>query len=576
MAKDLLDESEIDWDNSDDTISGDEIEWADEEKSPYEEIFAEVDAEQTPPPLVGQPTPQGGSFLKDRLEDANAYLTGVGDQMTFDTSDELAAGLEKGIAKFLPESLGGMSKEAYDAVYGNRSIEDLAGAHREQKAALAKENPVAYGGGRLTGAVSQAALLRKVAPTGLASKLDTIPGLALEGAATGGLTALGGAEGSLEERLPSATKGALIGGGLGLGAGAIGRGLQKGTSYLADDVFPKLRDYFGLKTFGGTAKELGAAYTKKDVPRIVQEASKRGLLSPKLNFEDLVSEVGKRVNDVGGEIGSLLQKGDKAVASAPVNVARQISPTAGKLLKELEDDLTARLGNVSSQPYLKTVINDVQERLLSMPANQPVSLETMRQLKTALGQKGYGLRLSDSAAQEAFQTAERTVADRLSKSIGLLDEKGLLPNAKDSIKSLNQQFGDLATLKSISRNELGRRQGRLPVGLMEMGGALYGGLGSNKESVWDRGLDAIKFGVLAGGVRRYGNVTAYQGMSTLQKVLASGSKSMGPYSGVLKAAAAKGPTDLAVANFVLADKDPEYRRRYEEAQKEMDKDAGND
>jgi hypothetical protein len=42
---------------------------------------------------------------------------------------------------------------------------------------------------------------------------------------------------------------------------------------------------------------------------------------------------------------------------------------------------------------------------------------------------------------------------------------------------------------------------------------------------------------------------------------------LGEYGAVLSAAATRSPTALAVNDYVLSQKDPEYRRRKEEAQK---------
>lgn len=539
--------------------------------------------EQDDNPLESASSPQvihGGAGSGGVGKSIAAAATGVGDQFTGGFSDELAAGLEKGFAK-LPEFLGGMSDEEYASIYGNRDNDSLAQVYRDQKAKIAKDNPFAYNTGRMGGGVAQGILLRGALGSS-GNALNTLPGLMGEGAALASIQSMGDATGDFSNRIQNVPEAAAYGAGAGaLGYGA-GKVLQKGAEGVSRGV-DELRELAFLKSIGGTKRELQGLINKKNIPQLIDDT--KDVIKPFRSFEAISDAAEKGASGIGEEIGMAYQNIDEAIELAiqgGSRSGRSLQPTARDFIRQMARDLNASVGkDPRLAPQFGNVLKDLQRRTLALGGpNRRLSLRDMNEIRSALGSKGYNLgRVMDSEGQQAFQQAERAIRGRIDSAIGQVDELGILPGAKEGMGELNRLYSNFKPVKDITEGEMGRRTANRLFGLSEQLGAGVG-IGSELLSPDDSrsiegGAGKAVLGMLgAAGVKRFGAPVAFTTMDAIKPFVQRMPELFGKYAPLLSQAIARGSQDYAVMNYVLSEKDPEYRMMMDRAQKEIERTQG--
>ena len=189
-------------------------------------------AEEVRPGVFQRPSRDG---VSERREDMglgrrlDALVRGAADTITFGTADEISAGLNT-VLPLERGSVGGWSEGFGDAYRQNLRLA------RGLDQADAEQMPLTRGTGQIAGAFIGGAGAARVAPSALryaprvagasrganAARIAANTGRAgLGGASMGGVYGFGSAEGTVQERLPSAGRGVVIGGATGFAAPVV-------------------------------------------------------------------------------------------------------------------------------------------------------------------------------------------------------------------------------------------------------------------------------------------------------------------------------------------------------------------
>jgi hypothetical protein len=454
-----------------------------------------------------------------------------------------------------------------------------------------KRSPYLYGGGMIGGGLAGGAAARALPLVGPA--LKTRPGMLAEGglfgAAQGWNKSPEGA--STDEKLENAFTGGTVGSLIPAGLGVAGSAANKVAPALKD-----LRNYFGLKSVGGTASQMGKTIRDRDVTRMIDRALSDRVIRPFKSSKSIYDDLVGKEAGAGARIGHFLDRADEAKLKVdfqnPKMPEQNISKEAlfggpfepqkpfssrGQLdldyiMSLLDESAKKDRSLAPSMPSVKSYLEDMAT---VDGLDQTVSLNKIREMKSGLGEKGYSLaRQLDSPGQRAFQAAERDLANVIKADVGEMSKTGALgPDALKEYGKLNDAYSDYTTMKQMSAGQVGRDASRMPVGLVDTlgggfgavsGGILSGGMGT--------GLGAIAGVGLSRGARAYGNQIGTVVSDKLSK-LASGKLISPKYQQILKQAQSRGPTEAAIANYVLYDTDEQYRREVDAAEKKLEEEG---
>jgi len=232
------------------------------------------------------------------------------------------------------------------------------------------------------------------------------------------------------------------------------------------------------------------------------------------------------------------------------------------------------------------------------PARERLGLMQAERVKRSLQDEPnwspiWGTLLND-AKQDVSKIYRKSIED-------VVEQAGLSPNASPELMQLTEEFMPVKqrlarTLEAREAAKAGAARSAnrsaidLPSWIMAAGqdGAAKQGLTALLISqMRQRGASTVARGAYLGSraaanaanmsrmapkatqelMARLGSVPARQSSDWLKDLVNSDPEALGEYGPVLAAAAQRGPEALAVNDYVLSQKDPEYRRRKEEAQK---------
>lgn len=325
-----------------------------------------------------------------------AGLRGAAQGLTFESADEIAAGLE---------GLGGLvSGEGFEKAY-EKGLKESRAEYKKSE----EEYPIASGAGQIAGGLTQglalsmipgapaatagktAANLSKLKklllPTAGSSAAQNIKTAVRTGAISGGLTELGASEDKgLEDLASGAASGAIVGGVLGTGiegvkgaAGALGKKISEGIDRGEyPDVLKQLRTSIreGRKGQGFV--------TPKDKQAVTDEA--------KVVAQEIVPKISEELENVG-ELKQLILDNSKTVL---IPVEKSVS----EMLEQLSTNPYKKAGTIRKQ--IQKLYLEKRQALNGKPFTPSAAFSLAKDIAELMKDK----KLNKSIKSLGFNTAE--------------------------------------------------------------------------------------------------------------------------------------------------------------------------
>lgn len=331
------------------------------------------------------PTATATDSVPSWAQTIDSFGRGIVNGATFGFGDNLGAG-----ARWLGGQVGLQPEVTYD-----QALQEV----KAQDQAVANAAPVSNVAGNVTGAVGMALRIPSLAGTvaGSAGGLGGVAartGLAgVEGAGYGALTALGNDQ--------DVSKGALLGGALGLGGNLVGEGTQavvnalRGPEARAADYVSRAAQMDGLTPQSGATRlsELGPEGVLADLgPNMSMQA--RGAYTRPGEAQTIIrdalvnrgNQAGQRiegaVNQSLGAQSNVLQTADDIIAARRA-AAKPLYDVALPTPVPPSDELTSLLQRPSAQAALKQAQNNILDRGGVFDLKNP-TVELLDEVKKAL------------------------------------------------------------------------------------------------------------------------------------------------------------------------------------------------
>lgn len=331
------------------------------------------------------PTATATDSVPSWAQTIDSFGRGIVNGATFGFGDNLGAG-----ARWLGGQVGLQPEVTYD-----QALQEV----KAQDQAVANAAPVSNVAGNVTGAVGMALRIPSLAGTvaGSAGGLGGVAartGLAgVEGAGYGALTALGNDQ--------DVSKGALLGGALGLGGNLVGEGTQavvnalRGPEARAADYVSRAAQMDGLTPQSGATRlsELGPEGVLADLgPNMSMQA--RGAYTRPGEAQPIIrdalvnrgNQAGQRiegaVNQSLGAQSNVLQTADDIIAARRA-AAKPLYDVALPTPVPPSDELTSLLQRPSAQAALKQAQNNILDRGGVFDLKNP-TVELLDEVKKAL------------------------------------------------------------------------------------------------------------------------------------------------------------------------------------------------
>lgn len=303
-----------------------------------------------------QQAPTAPSQGQERFSTGESALQGLGQGISFGYLPELQAGAEVGVSKILPQSWGGDK---------NLTFQKALKSWRERERGIQAEDPLAYGGGSLAGALS-VPIPGGVATKG-ASTLSRASRAAAQGATIGAITnpgeTEGGVTGNLQARGEQALTGAAFGGGLSTVGSALSgiAGKLKGA-----------KESLAMKLAGARKahmKEIPANTPQRE--KVVGFMDKEGMLKPGQSFESVNEKATQIANKTGGDLGQLYQgvtDDIQRVAKTNPQAAAELDRTrlnarrvAAQVLRSARQELRGKAGGREALGFLRNELQNLAD-----------------------------------------------------------------------------------------------------------------------------------------------------------------------------------------------------------------------
>jgi hypothetical protein len=391
---------------------------------------------------------------------------------------------------------------------------------------LKEENPYSYGGGRLVGTLANPIFraVNAVLPGGTALKNIGAAGAA--GLATGLVENPGDVQGKISgAQIPER----LIGGAAGAGTGLVAGGAFEGAKGLLRAyggkaaAATKLAGRQALSALGFKTPELRAIYKgSKDIDKVGSFALNEKIVAPGRSVEEAQKVAEQVANKYGQQIGQTY----KAVQDTINNPA---------FLNSLDEKEAAKLAQAEINPskladdmvnYVATKNKNAtnKDQLVQMAENYSSILKRMGDKTKIPDLLEYRKSLDDliyndmgvmgtSRGAETMSELRRMTKVAIDKQIAAIssvakNKKGFenLSEMVGGLKSANDNFGYAATIRSLAKKSMARENAKLPIGPMEIGGAIAAGAATGNPLMAGAGLAATKLG------REYGPGFASAGL----------------------------------------------------------------
>jgi hypothetical protein len=447
---------------------------------------------------------------------------GLAQGATFGFADEVAGAGEK-VGMWLQglmnnQDLTEESKKKY-ADLVSKSYTQGRDEYRAADKAAAEANPLSYGAGQLTGGVA----------SGLATGGAGLGSMATQGAVQG----LGSSEADLTEGdVLGAGKDVLLGGAIGAGAGLLGKVPVKSLTSKISKYLGKGAEKLAVNATGATASQ-----ASKFSPEAGRELLERGIV----RFGDTTENIAERAASVLDDSNATIGKSLEALDAQGVTVSNE------NIVKQLEDQINKLKSDPSQASLVRQLRSTIDDVIMS--GEQAVPVSQAEQIK-----RGFQRKVN-------WNTPE---SNPLNATTSNIYKESVEKAALDADPTLAKQFTEAKkTTGLISPIEEAAQRRALAQNQTPMGGIgdiIAGGVGSVA------GIPGALAGVAAKRVvaPRIASSSAVVA-DKLSKALAKSPESFGKYASILKNAALKGGNSLAVTDYVLSNKDPEYKKIKSEA-----------
>lgn len=528
----------------------------------------------------------------------------VGQGLAFGFGDEAVAGIkapfsDKSYTELRDENRAALERdrEAYPktAIAG-----EITGAVLPSIAATLASGPV--GGGA---SVANAGRLASVAKS--VFNPATVKGMMGAGAAYG----LGSSEADLTEgdvggAAADAGKSALF-------AGALGKALPVVGKYggeLLEGTGKKLgqgAEFLASKAVGltkGLRKRLDMS--PEGARAVGREALESGVVTPFADSAEMATRAEGMKGKVGKAIGSIVDEASATGVTPDYDAMieqlyRQAEPYAGtktgrpiyKQFMDAIDDLKAKRGfdqvipgevipgeMTQGNPMLGAAGQPRQLPSTRMPDTiipaEPANIRELADLKQVIKKRAFPEGVPGGESKEGFKSGYRTINEGLEESVsgaapGIeitpalaneFEEAGMAPVTKNTeiaqvYEALKAKYGKSKNMITGLKDKLAAEEGNRfirPTDFL-VGGAF--GLGGGI-------LPGVASVVAKRGIEKYGHQVGAVTMDKISKVLSRTPQALGAYGPVIQQAIQRGGTAFATQNFLLQQRDPEYRQKIEE------------
>jgi hypothetical protein len=513
-----------------------------------DEAAQKGDSGPSVPGVIGRGMAQGASFGF-----ADEAMAGVEAPFSDKTYQELRDAKRQQLAedrKAYPKTA--IASEIGGAVIPSVAAELLSGG---------TSTPVVAGNAARIGSVARSVLN----PT-------TIKGMMGAGAAYG----LGKSEADLTEGevLPAAMdtgKSALFAGALGKAIPAVGK---YGGEILegAGKKMGEGAEFLASKAVGltkGLRKRFDLAPT--DARAIGREALDSGVVTPFASAETMGLRQADLLRQTGDEIKAIIKNAsdaggvpnlEKAIADIEAKAARYGDSDVGKAVYNQYQAVLNDLRQMQRQAMPRTIpgkptgLVDASGKELTHPPveipGQPPTISALQQEKGILGEAAYPAGVA-TEAKTGLQGAYTPVKEELESAV----ESTAGPEQAGVYKYLKDKFGKLETMGKGLTERLTSEEGNRfirPTDFL-IGGAF--GLGGGVVP----GVAAVATKRV---VEKYGHQVGAVSMDAMSKILKSTPEALGAYAPIISKAIQRGGTSFATTNFLLQQRDPEYRKKMEE------------
>lgn len=412
---------------------------------------------------------------------------------------------------FADEIYGGV-KGGLQALTGPRDFADTYEEARNEARDKFKNAEQANPGSYLTGQLGGGLATALIPGVGLAKGAGLAANVA-RGAALGGTAGIGASTSD------DFTKDALLGAGLGAAGGAVagsipkiaesaGKGLSKLSGKLDDTV-----EQMGRNALGGTLAE-----SRKFAPGVGKQMFEEGYVTPFASKEEIAKRLGSKVGNLADEnaslVGSIENQSARLETSEMLNSAKQ----------RIADLYEA--GEYNKAEALEKLYSNLKSKIPS--SVKPSVFETIKRDS----QKAFETTAS-SAAKEAGR--DMATIQRESLETGL---KGIAPEIGEQYASRNQQMSRLIPALDAAEGAA-EKESRQSIGRFldpqRVGPELYKSTLGPQKVGW--------------------------ALNKLSNAVNAAPQNFGRFAPVLQQAAQRGNHSLAVTNYLLQQKEPEYREQ---------------
>ena len=321
----------------------------------------------------------------------------------------------------------------------------------------------------------------------------------------------------------------------------------------------------GKRALGFTKKLLKTPLMKKQADEAVELALKEKVLKALATPEEMAASAEEISKSSGKAMGEFLKEqsgGAKAglKAGARPQLREQFLFNPMQATEELSSLRPTGL-NMGENQKINALIDHAIETIRSHGtvnkagefALRPIPWEEARQLKTTIqGMANWDTQMSNAANAIKKQIASKMRSTFMNQLESAAGARGRGPGF-DQFKGNVKRYGTAENMQDALQNRISSEEGNAAIGLRDM----IAGAGALAKTG-----DPVTAAATAGAfkvARRYGNQITAVGASKLAQRIQTNPEVYGKWGKVLLDASKRGGQSLAATDFVLQQKDPEYR-----------------
>lgn len=438
-------------------------------------------------------------------------------------------------------------------------------ANIQRQADLQAENPSAYLGGNIAGAISTGIALPGSGVAKGAGFFSKVGNAAKVGGLYGLLQNPGDTQGEIsplqiQDRGINALKGAATG----AVVGSTVEGLAKGYQAIkaAPEALKKTAAGAALKSTGAMLKDFRKAMGRGVSDRIGRRLIDDNVVKFGDTFDDIASAASVQRDKIAGELNDLYAVTDDAIAKATPEQAAALEGTkldARKIAQDLKNDMEkAAQGNLGLTETNRKVFSLLDE----FAENGELTVSRLRELRGQVDELvNWSKQTSD---MPSFQRELVNVRNNLNKQIeARLDAANKVFGGEGSkrLKALNEAYSDYAEVSKIAADRMARESANrmLSLGDRQAGqvGAMAGiGMAGGAGPL----VGALATSLVSKLARQRGGAMLARTADSTANLMMKTPEALGKYSEPLIKAMSESPGAFVKAVQAFRAKDPEFRQ----------------